>query len=129
MSILKASYADKKNNLNKLEEIASLKEDWDHKGAKAFSREQIMKVRDLIIFLSVQPEIIPTACGTIQLEYEKENGAYLEFEIKEDDIIRIYEEHPEGKNSGEIVDADIGTINRIVQDFYKSEDFVCVKCK
>lgn len=33
-----------------------------------------------------EPFVCPTACGSIQFEYEKDNGDYLEFEIYEDRI-------------------------------------------
>ena len=36
--------------------------------------------------LTAEHFICPTACGSIQFEYEKENGEYLEFEIYEDRI-------------------------------------------
>lgn len=119
MKDLNSSYVDRKNCLDKLEEIASLENNWDHKGAKAFSKEQIMKVRDLILFLPVLPEIFPTAYGIIQLNYQREDGNSLKVEIGGEDSIRIYEEYSDVRENERIVNADIGTLNRIVQSFYK----------
>ena len=44
------------------------------------------KCRGIVMQLASEPFICPTACGSIQFEYEKENGDYLEFEIYEDRI-------------------------------------------
>ena len=55
-------------------------------GANSFSTKLIEKCREIAMQLAAEPFICPTACGSIQFEYEKENGDYLEFEIYEDRI-------------------------------------------
>lgn len=69
-----------------LSEIEKLKADWNDNGASAFSSKLIEKCRGIVMQLASEPFICPTACGSIQFEYEKENGDYLEFEIYEDRI-------------------------------------------
>lgn len=69
-----------------LSEIEKLKDNWNDNGASAFSSKLIEKCRGIVMQLASEPFICPTACGSIQFEYEKENGDYLEFEIYEDRI-------------------------------------------
>ena len=70
-----------KENLEKIQDISELKDDWNGNGASAFKDTLIQKMKYLILRLNVQPEIFPTARGSIQFEYEKETGEYLEFEL------------------------------------------------
>lgn len=69
-----------------LNDIAKLEDNWNNNGANAFSAKLIEKCRGIAMQLAAEPFICPTACGSIQFEYEKENGDYLEFEIYEDRI-------------------------------------------
>ena len=65
-------------------EVAGLEDNWNENGAKKFSNNLLKKVYTLLCSLAIQPLLYPTACGSIQLEYEKENGEYLEFEVFEE---------------------------------------------
>ena len=69
------------SNLMRLERIAMLKDNWDGYGAEHFSEQLIHRADNLIRRLYIQPEIFPTADGSIQIEYEKDNGDYLEFQF------------------------------------------------
>lgn len=69
-----------------LKDISVLQDNWNENGAKSFSRELVEKCYKILRQLTAEPFICPTACGSIQFEYEKENGEYLEFEIYEDRI-------------------------------------------
>lgn len=69
-----------------LSEIEKLKDNWNDNGASSFSSKLIGKCRKIAMQLVSEPFVCPTACGSIQFEYEKENGDYLEFEIYEDRI-------------------------------------------
>ena len=60
-------------------------------GAQAFSVKLIERCRQIVSQLVAEPFVCPTACGSIQFEYEKENGEYIEFEIYEDRI-EVYSE-------------------------------------
>lgn len=62
-------------NLRKLEQISLLADNWDGNGAKAFDKQLVAKVKDLIGALGVQPEIFPLSYGSIQMEYTKEDGS------------------------------------------------------
>lgn len=69
-----------------MNEIAKLEHNWNNNGANPFSAKLIEKCRGIVMQLAAEPFVCPTACGSIQFEYEKENGDYLEFEIYEDRI-------------------------------------------
>lgn len=69
-----------------LDDISKLEENWNDNGANAFPIELVEKCREIVNQLVAEPFVCPTACGSIQFEYEKENGEYLEFEVYEDRI-------------------------------------------
>ena len=51
----------KEDNLRKLDEISTLKSDWNGRDAKPLPAGVIKKVRALIKALTIQPEIFPTS--------------------------------------------------------------------
>ena len=77
----------KRDNLKKINDIAAAAHDWNGYGASPFSLSLITKVTSIIEHLSIQPKVFPTARNSIQLEFEKKTGEYLEFEIFESEII------------------------------------------
>jgi len=77
-------------NLALLDAFHKLKDDWDGNDAPGFcDKAALIKFcKEVIINLGYQqPNIYPTSRGSIQLEYEKDNGEYLEFEIFEEERI------------------------------------------
>lgn len=110
---------EKMYNLKKLEQIASLADNWNGNSAKVFSNRLIAKVRNLVIFLDVQPEIFPTACDTLQLEYDKEDGSHLEIEIGEDEFAEVFCVRHTGEEELENIKATIEMINKVVRKFYE----------
>ena len=107
-------------NLRKLEQVASLTDNWDGNGAKAFDKQLIARVKDLIGALDVQPEIFPLSYGSIQMEYEKEDGSYLEIEINLNDIWDVFELNENGEKSLFSIAADAEAINKVAKDFMQS---------
>ena len=104
------------DNHRVLNEIAALPYNWNDNGADAFSPELIQRSRHLIERLQRQPMIFPTANDSIQFEYEKDNGDYLEFELFENGKCKLF--HCDADNKSErrfINDADI---NKEVNQFY-----------
>lgn len=81
----------------KLKDIASLSMNWNDNGALPIPKNIINNVNIFLKYSLYKPEIFPVACESIQLEYEKENGEYLELEFKENkiEIFRIYEDKTE----------------------------------
>ena len=77
-------------NLTRLEEFRMLEKDWNGYGAEPIPFAAIDRVISIIKRLSVQPEIFPTGRETIQLEWDMNDGDYLEFEIGTDTIGMLF---------------------------------------
>lgn len=99
-----------------LDEIATLKENWNNNGASEFSENLIKKCYNILEQLPMEPFICPTACGSVQFEYEKKNGEYLEFEIYEDKI-ESYLIMSDGKEQEKNL-YKTSEIKQMVVDFY-----------
>lgn len=76
----------KLNNINTILSFKKFESNWNGNGAEPFSVAIIQKAFDFINSseLKFQPNVFPTARQSIQFEYEKSNGNYLEIEIFED---------------------------------------------
>ena len=104
-------------NLEKLRQIAMLNDDWDGYGAEPIPYNTLSMAKHLIHALHVQPEIFPTASGTIQIEYEKDNGDYLEFQFTGEGACEVFrcignnEEYFRSLDNPE-------ALNSIIEDFY-----------
>lgn len=81
LSGLYNSHNVREDNTKILDSILKLEKDWNDNNADPFSKILINKCKLIIEDLTVQPDIFPTANDSIQMEYEKDNGSYLEFEI------------------------------------------------
>ena len=108
----------KARNKEKLSVIKNLKDDWNGNGAPAFSDELIAKISDLIDELMIQPEIFPTALGTIQLEYDNSGHDHMEIEIGLQDEAEIFIVNYNGKESFENITVSAAAINDRIKDFY-----------
>lgn len=97
-------------------EIGQLQDNWNGNGAKAFSQGLIKYAQALALSLSTQPNIYPTACNSIQFEYEKENGEYLEFEIFENKKIKMF--MYQNDDNFKVCFLDGGNLNEVVKEFY-----------
>lgn len=109
---------EKLDNLKKLETIALLKDNWNGNGAKAFSNGLITKVRNIVTFLTIQPEVFPTACESLQLEYDKQDGSHMEIELTESEQAEIFFVDNAGQESFFNIRSNVEAINRVVSDFY-----------
>lgn len=81
-------YIKKQKNIEKLRSFLALEDNWNGYGARPFQNELIDKCINIInsSFIYYQPEIFSTGRNSIQFEYEKADGAYLEIEIYHDRI-------------------------------------------
>lgn len=109
---------EKMENLKKLETIASLPDDWNANGAGTFSGGLIKKMRDLLLLLEVQPEIFPTACGSLQMEYDKMDGSHMEIELTEDEAAEVFTVDGTGAETMRRIPVYAEEINGVVRDFY-----------
>ncbi len=110
----------RKANLLKLNEIASLKENWNSYGASPFSPKLLETARRIIIGLSIQPEVFPTADDSIQIEYDGPQGSYLEIQITENSKFEVLQIDKDGHESVMHVVADISALDQVVRKFYGS---------
>lgn len=108
-----------KKNLLKLDEIKSLKKNWNGNKAKAITGKLIKKTRALIINLEKQPQIFPTANDSIQLEYDGENNTYLELQITSKNIISYYKVDKYGKETSDTIPFSSFYLNALVKEFYE----------
>ena len=60
--------------------------DWIEKGVMSVPQKAIEQALWIVKKANIQPDIFPTGKLSIQLEYEKKNGDYLEFECYENKI-------------------------------------------
>lgn len=105
-------------NLNKLEEIQKFPDNWNGNNADAFSDSLISKVKDILLEISIQPEVFQTAADSIQLEYEGENGSYLEFQITDNEMADVFLIDPDGEESEFSVKCSTAEIENLVSKFY-----------
>lgn len=108
---------DMRDNLNQLDMIEQLEDDWNGEGAAAFSKELIARVRDIIMQLKLQPEVFPTARDSIQFEYYI-NNKYLEVEFNEQPKCKIFSADEFRNTSTKFINADAEEINKVVDQFY-----------
>lgn len=81
---------DMLRNFKRLDSFAELPDNWNGYGAGRISEKLIEKTKRIIFGLSVQPMLFPTGRKSIQFEYEKPDGEYLEFEVFEDRITLLH---------------------------------------
>lgn len=105
-------------NLKKIHDISQLKDSWNENSASSFKDTLIEKMKYLVLHLDIQPEIFPTACDSIQFEYEKENGEYLEFELF-DNRLKVFTMDSNGNDYSYDMGIDINEINEVINKFYK----------
>lgn len=107
------------HNMEKLEVIAKLKEGWNGNGAPSFSKGFIRDVKKLLEELAIQPEVFPTALGTIQLEYDNQRRDHMEIEIDGSDTAEVFIVNYDGEEIIESVAAVPEAINERAGAFYE----------
>ena len=104
-----------RKNLLKLDEIKSLKKNWNGNNAKPIPKKIINKTKSLIINLEKQPQIFPTANDSIQIEYDGENGAYLEFQVSKSSQISYYQVDKDGKEISGLIPCSSFSVNQMLE--------------
>ena len=108
----------KKHNIEKLRSIRSFKKNWNGNGAPAMPSLLVDTVEALINKLVIQPEIFPTALGTIQLEYDNARRDHMEIEIGESELAEVFIVMFNGEELYESIAVNAEDINRRVGEFY-----------
>lgn len=107
---------ERANNLLRIMEIEKLHDNWNGNGASSFSTSILNIARSIIFLLSVQPSIFPTARDSIQFEYENALGDYLEFELFEDEQLKMFSYSHLGNTETTYI--TISEMNEVVNKFY-----------
>lgn len=95
-------------------------DNWNEHGAKSFNKSHIKLYNTLLNLLPYQPEIFPTANGSIQLEYDGQNESYLEFEVFPE-YVTSYLVDKSGNESGSLIDLSSAenTVLSMVSEFFR----------
>lgn len=112
---------DMQINLDKLKQIASFEENWNGYGAEPLSKLVLARSEDVIRRVCIQPDLFPTADNSIQMEYEKSNGAYLEVQITDGEAYEVFfmsDKDSEGEEY--LINAQAEYVNEEVKKFYAS---------
>lgn len=110
---------DRTRSLLRIHEIERLQNNWNGNEATGFSTDIVRKARAIVMQLSIQPEIFPTARDSIQFEYENNVGDYLEFELFQNNRLKMFSYD----HSGNTVTRDIAfeEMTRMVNQFYERD--------
>ncbi len=106
------------DNLKKLDEISTLKDNWNGNGAVPIPPALIKKTRALVKALSFQPEIFPTALETIQLEFDNPKHDHMEIEIGLSDKAEVFIAPYDDTEYFETIRSTPASINEKVISFY-----------
>ena len=108
---------DKITNLKRLSEIEKLPDNWNNNGAEKIPESTVKTVRKLLMILEYQPEIFPTACDALQLEWENKNNEYLEMEVFSDEI-NVFMVAGDGSERQQSIGPDEALVKKLVGEFY-----------
>lgn len=107
-------------NINIINTFSKFEKNWNDNGAEPFSDIIIKRALNIINSpsLKFQPDVFPTGRKSIQFEYEKSNGNYLEIEIFVDKYSAYSEINNEEKEYESISFEDIlGLVNEFYSRF------------
>ena len=105
-------------NQIKLKAISELPDNWDWYEAAPLAHSLIMDANAFLPKFLKQPEIFPTADGTIQMEYEKDNGDYLEIQFADNSMCEVYISQNQSEKYFTI-NRTPKDINELVSKFYE----------
>lgn len=111
--------ASKSRSLNTLNDISKLEPDWNGYSAQPIPYDTIVLCRKIVMSLDYQPEIYPTGRRTVQMEYEKADRSYLEFEISQEKIkvMEVPKRKYKNAKKREIPASNYELLSEIVNEF------------
>ncbi len=68
-----------------------MEQNWNGYDAPPVSATAIANAKAIVNVVSPSPEVFPTANQSVQLEYTKPNGEYLELEVTDDAVYALYQ--------------------------------------
>ena len=101
-------------NAELIRSFGELSDNWNGYDAEKISKDVIMSAITAVYLIEIQPDVFPTGRNSIQFEYEKKNGDYLEFEIYSNHItmLKIIGDTEFEEN---VASTDL---NKLVENFY-----------
>ncbi len=110
-SIMFWDYNKYNHNISIIDDFSSLVENWNGYGALPINNDVISRVKEVLGTLFVQPEVFPTGRGGIQVEFQKTDNSYLEFEFFSDGQIGMLKIDSNQNEEARMISAlDIPTI-------------------
>ena len=103
-----------KLGFDKLEKFRTLTQNWNGYQADPIEPETIDFIKSILSDLVITPEIFPLASGGIQIEFEKSNGYYLEFEIYNTEDIKYFIQTGDSKEIEGKTQKSLSGINEII---------------
>ena len=122
MEVCMPEYPDmceQSENLKRLEAFSAFKENWNGYGANSFPKTLIDRIRRLLVVLTIQPEIFPTARDSIQLEYDVGDN-HIEIEVFSNGDVKVLSMKGIGHFTQDSFSYDEDAIRRVVDRFYAS---------
>ncbi len=112
-------YLKRQRNIQILDSLSTLCDNWNDNGASRFNSELILTCKKIVNHINEQPEIYPTARGSIQFEfYDGKNPLkYLEIEIFIDRI-EAFKIDENGNENTFSIQFKMEKINSIINHFY-----------
>lgn len=110
------------NNYNTneiLESFLTLPKNWNNNGAMTPSKELVNKMKGIVSVLPIQPEVFLTARDSIQFQYEKDNGNYLEFELFENGKLEMFKTDSNNNEESKSIKVNIEFILKTINEFYR----------
>lgn len=108
--------ADRTKSLLRILDIEKLPDNWNGNGATSFTKEILATAKSIIMQLSIQPHIFPTARDSIQFEYENDMGDYLEFELFDNGMLKVFTYSHSGNTDTNYI--EVCKMNEVVNKFY-----------
>lgn len=110
----------REKNLESIEHMASFERNWNGAGALAFTDDALDLFKKVVRSLSRQPEIAPTGRNSLYLQYAKDDGSILAFEVSLEgfEMVQITKGDFEHANPLHLSVDDFSDLNERVESFY-----------
>lgn len=103
---------------DKLNRIEALGDNWNGYGAVPISKELVKEAKRITKALRMIPQVYPTADGTLQFEYEKKDGSYLEISLSDSETVGVFEISKDKTEKEYQIEKTVSAIDGIVKNFY-----------
>ena len=102
-------------NINKIKKFKEYEQNWNGYDAESFAEDFLNSIEAMLPKLKKQPQIFPVSDGSIQFEYDGENGEYLEVQLSQNNQMKCYFEADDVRFVEQAGMTDYGVINRMAE--------------